>query len=112
YLYISWADQNAWNEWHTIETPNVNSSTLDITFEWYDETSEEYQSVIYDQSLDEFEARHVAVETIYPYNSGGDIDIFDLSQDYTNAQDLEIMMIKGYLFNESGIDFDPALSNL
>ena len=111
YLYLSWADQNAWNEWHTIETPNVNISTMDITFEWYDEILEEYQSVAYDQSLNEFEARHIAIENIFPYNSEGDTDTFDLSQDYSDAQNLEIMMIKGLFFNESEVDFDPADSN-
>ena len=112
YLYLSWADQNAWNEWHTIETPNVNISTIDITFEWYDEILEKYQTVVYDQSLNEFEARHIAIENIFPYNSGGDTDTFDLSQDYSDAQNLEIMMIKGLFFNESEVDFDPADSNL
>jgi hypothetical protein len=110
YLYVSWADQNTWNEWHTIETPNINSSSLDITFEWYDDGLEEYDSVSYDQSLNEFEAKNVAVETIYPYNSDLITDMFDLSQDYINAQDLEIMMIKGYFFNESSKDFDHGLA--
>ncbi|KKN24025.1 hypothetical protein LCGC14_0899080, partial [marine sediment metagenome] len=109
YLYISWADQNAWNEWRTIETPNVDSNTLAITFELYNETLEAYQSVEYNQSLSEFKTRHIAIENIYPYNIG---DTFDLSQDYNDAQNLEIMMIKGYFYNESVIDFDPILSTL
>ncbi|MBA7524585.1 hypothetical protein ES705_16726 [subsurface metagenome] len=50
YLYLTWADKNTWNEWQTIEQANVNISTLDITFEWYDETPEEYESVVYNQT--------------------------------------------------------------
>ncbi|KKM58443.1 hypothetical protein LCGC14_1549300, partial [marine sediment metagenome] len=111
YLYISWADVNAWKEWRTIATPNINISTMGLTFEWYNDTLEEYESVDYNQTLSEFEARNIAVETIYPFNSTGDTYIFNLSQSYSNAQNLDIMMIKGYYFNESYIDFDPSISN-
>jgi len=111
YLYISWADANAWKEWRTIATPNINISTLDLTFEWYNDTLEEYESVSYNQTLSEFEARNIAVETLYPFTSTGNDDIFNLSQSYSNAQNLDIMMIKGYYFNESSEDFDPSNSN-
>ncbi|KKN28626.1 hypothetical protein LCGC14_0852390, partial [marine sediment metagenome] len=112
YLYISWADQNAWNDWHTIETPNVDSNTLDITFEWYDEALEEYDSVQYNQSLNEYKTRHIAIENIYPYNSPSKLGTFELSQDYTNAQNLEVMMVKAYFFNESEVDLDPSVITL
>ena len=107
YLYITWADENSWKEWHTIETPNVNISTLEVMFEWYNNTLEEYESVYYNQSLDEFEARNIAVEMVYPYDSTTQIDNFTLSQDYSSAQNLDIFAIKGYFFNESRLDFDP-----
>ncbi|MFX1366679.1 MAG: hypothetical protein ACFFCE_06370 [Promethearchaeota archaeon] len=108
YLYISWADENAWSEWHTIESPNINIDTLDITFEWYDEGSEDYESVVYNQTLGDFKARNIAVETIYPWFATVPTEVnFTLSQDYSNALDLDIMLIKGYFFNETSIDFDP-----
>ncbi|KKL13014.1 hypothetical protein LCGC14_2530000, partial [marine sediment metagenome] len=50
YLYISWADTNAWREWRTIATPNVNISTMGLTFEWYNDTLEEYESIEYNQT--------------------------------------------------------------
>ena len=42
---------------------------------------------------------------IYPYNSGP-VETFDLSQNYYNAVNLEIMLAKGYYFNESEVNFD------
>jgi hypothetical protein len=97
YLYISWADTNTWNEWQTIEQININSSTLDIVFEYYDDATEEYTSVHYNQTLNEFTTQQIAVETVYPYASNKIEDTFNLSQDY-----------KAYFFNETSIDFDPS----
>ena len=108
YLHLYWADEDAWKEWHAIESPNVNISTLDVVFEYYDETLEEYESVHYNQTLDEFKARNVAVEMIYPYDSAQQTDTFDLSQDYSNAQNLEIQLVEGYFFDESKEVFDPS----
>jgi len=101
YLYLSWADANAWQEWHLIDAPNINASALEVTFEWYDGETEEYQSVLYNQSLEEFETRHIAIETIYPYDTDLISGTFDLSQDYTPAQYLGIFSITGYYFNET-----------
>ncbi len=112
YLYISWADDNAWEEWHTIESVNVNVSSFEVIFEWYNETLEEYQSVSYDQSLGEFEARNIAVETFYPYDKNMQTANFTLSQDYGSAQDLDIYAIEGMFFNESSHDFDPDDVNI
>jgi len=86
YLYVSWADKNAWKEWHTIEAPNVDISTLDIMFEWYDDASEEYDSVYYNQTLSEFEARNIAVEIVYPYDKNIQTANFTLSQDYSTPK--------------------------
>ncbi|NVM56272.1 MAG: hypothetical protein HWN66_21425, partial [Candidatus Helarchaeota archaeon] len=112
YLYISWADQNAWEEWHTIEAPNVNISSLEVVFEWYNETVEEYQSVSYDQSSDEFEARNIAVEIFYPYDKNMQTANFTLSQDYSSAVDLDTYAIEGIFFNEISHDFDPTDVNI
>ncbi len=112
YLYISWADENAWEEWHTIESVNVNVSSFEVIFEWYDETEEEYQSIKYDQSLGEFEARNIAVETFYPYDKNSQIANFSLSQDYSNAQNLDIYASEGIFFNESSHDFDSSSVNI
>ena len=106
YLYLSWADNSAWREWHLIEQPNVNLTTLGVVFEWYNETTEEYNSVIYNQTLTEFETRHIAVESIYPYDISTNSGDFDLSQDYSGAQDLDIYSITGYYFNESEYEFE------
>ncbi|MHA2336157.1 MAG: hypothetical protein ACXACX_02590 [Candidatus Hodarchaeales archaeon] len=108
YLYISWADTDAWKEWQTIEQINVNTSTLDIVFEYYDDATEEYTSVHYNQTLNEFETQQIAVETIYPYASDMETDIFDLSQNYSNALGLVVMDAKAYFFDESSIDIDPG----
>ncbi|KKN33509.1 hypothetical protein LCGC14_0803060 [marine sediment metagenome] len=107
YLYISWADANAWEEWQTIDQVNVDLNSIDITFEWYDDILEEYQSVVYNQSLGDFKSRQIAIETIWPYNSISQTAIFDLSQNYSNAQNLDILSIKGFFFNTSELDFDP-----
>ena len=106
YLYISWADQNAWEEWHTIEAPNIDISSLNVVFEWYDEVGEEYQSVPYHQSSGEFETRNIAVEIFYPYDKNTQTANFTLSQDYSSAQDLDIYKIEGIFFNEISHDFD------
>ncbi|NVM55121.1 MAG: hypothetical protein HWN66_15555, partial [Candidatus Helarchaeota archaeon] len=108
YLYISWADENAWKEWHTIDQVNVDPDSLDIVFEYYNETLEEYRSVTYNQTLNEFETRQVAVETLYPYDKSVSTATFNLSQDYGDAQDLDVLLVKGYFFNESELDFDPT----
>jgi len=110
YLYISWANNEAWKEWHTIEAPNINSSSLEVSFEWFDDVLNEYESVSYSGSLNEFKTRNIAVETLYPYNSDSKTDTFMLSQDYSNAQNLDIIAIKGFFYNESFIEF--GLSNI
>jgi hypothetical protein len=113
YICISWADEDAWKEWHTIESPNVNISTLDLVFEYYNSTSEAYESITYDLSTDEFEARNIAVEVIYPYAANNGNSVFDLSQDYSNAQNLEFISTKGYYYNECEVEFSitPSLES-
>ena len=106
YLYLSWADVDAWEEWQLIDQPNVNTSSLGITFKWYDEATEDYSSVLYNRSLSEFETRHIAIENVYPYDTDTISGEFDLSQDYTPAQDLAIYSITGFYFNESEYEFN------
>jgi len=112
HLYVSWADNYAWNEWHTIEQENINISSLEVEFDSYNTDLGTYQSIFYDQSLNEFEARNIAVETIYPHNFNERTVTFDLSQDYGNAQELDILMIKGYYFNESEEMFSLNLAQI
>jgi hypothetical protein len=106
YLTLTWANETAWNEWRTISQPNVNASTVEVSFEWYEESSEQYESVIYNQSLTEFETRHFAVETLYPYNIDSNSGCFELSQDYSDAIGLDIFSITGYYYNQSKYHFD------
>jgi len=109
YLYVSWSDSNAWREWHTIERPNVDVNSLEITYEWFDENLNDYNSITYDQNSNEVEARQIAVERLYPYNITSSRGVFQLSQDYSQALNLEIISIEGYYFNESKGGFDLNL---
>ena len=112
YLYVSYANETAWNEWRTIDAPNVNLSSIEVSFEWYDDLSEEYESVVYSSALSELESRQEAVEYLYPFEIESSNGEFSLSQSYANAQDLEIISIKGYYYDETTLNFDPIHCNL
>jgi len=105
YLNVLWSDQYAWNEWHLIETPNINASTLEVYFDHYDEATEEYETITYNVT-DNFTTRQVAMEYLYPYNAESSVWDFELSQNYSDAVDLGILSIEGYYFNESSISFE------
>ncbi len=51
YLYISWADNNSWQEWRAIEQPNIITDTIEIAYDYYNEATEEFSTVYYNQSL-------------------------------------------------------------
>jgi hypothetical protein len=108
YLYISWADNNSWQEWHTINTANVIPSSIDVMFDHYNETTEEYTTVYYNQTLNEFDVRQVAIETFYPYNISTSSHQFGLSQNYSDALDLGILTIEGFKFNNEKVDFEEG----
>ncbi|MCP6727617.1 MAG: hypothetical protein KJI69_06420, partial [Patescibacteria group bacterium] len=108
YLYVQWASNTSWNEWHTIERPNINETTVEVMYEFYNSTTEEYETINYNQTLDEFGVRHIAEEYIYPYNTGADNGNFDLSQDYSNAQDVGIIKVTGLYYNGTTEEFDSA----
>jgi len=108
YLYISWSDSNAWREWQTLEQPNIDTDSLEIMYEWFDETISDYNSVSYNQSFNEVETRQIAIEKLYPYNITSSTATFQLSQDYSQGTYLVIMSIEGYYFNESKVEFDVA----
>jgi hypothetical protein len=112
YLRVSWADTNAWSEWRTVNAANVDPNSLEVAFDYYDEKTEEYKTIYYNQSLGEVEVRQVAVETFYPYNIATDSYQFELSQNYSKAIDLGIVSIEGYYFNQSKVEFDEIQSSI
>ncbi|MFX1257294.1 MAG: hypothetical protein ACFFAN_05520, partial [Promethearchaeota archaeon] len=113
YLHVSWADNNSWNEWRTIDQPNVIPESIEVAFEYYNSTIEDFETVYYNKSKYEYETRQVAMEYIYPYDIDLNTGTFELSQNYSNAQaDLEIFSIQGYYFDESNLTFNVADSQI
>ena len=103
YLYISYADEDAWKEWRTIEQTNIIKDSIQVAYDQFDETTEEFTSVYYNQSLGEFDVRQIATEYIYPYNVTENSYEFTLSQNYSQAIDLGILSVEGYYFNETSL---------
>jgi len=105
-LYLEWADEIAWKDWHSIESPNINTSTVEICYDYYNTSIEEYQTIFYEQSLNEFEVRQVALEYIRPFTADNATWDFELSQDYSGATNLNILSIEGYNYKEENVSFN------
>ncbi|TXT56345.1 MAG: hypothetical protein BAJALOKI1v1_1920005 [Promethearchaeota archaeon] len=101
YLYLSWADQDAWKEWNTIKQPNINTDSIEIEYYYYNESSEDYEIIVYNSTEGMFEARHIAVETFYTEGIDENSYEFELSQNYSKALEARVLSIEGIFFNES-----------
>ncbi|MHA1147097.1 MAG: hypothetical protein ACTSR8_02520 [Promethearchaeota archaeon] len=108
YLYVAWSDEDAWNEWHTINTPLINASSLAVSWDYYNEYTETYATVEFAE--EEIDVRQVAVEYLYPYNKSGSSATFDLEQDYKYTSDLSILKVEAYGYNGSCTIFDSSVA--
>ena len=109
YLYLSWADENSVYEWRTIDQPNIITDTIEVAYDYYDEATEEFTTVYYNQSKYEFEVQQIAIEYFYPYNITQDTYEFTLSQNYSEAIDLEVASVEGYYFDESNLTLNAQI---
>ncbi len=109
YLYLSWADENSVYEWRTIDQPNIITDTIEVAYDYYDEATEEFTTVYYNQSKYEFEVRQIAIEYFYPYNITQDTYEFALSQNYSNAINLDVASAEGYYFDESNLTLNAQI---
>lgn len=112
YLYIAWADTNSWAQWHTIEEENVNLDSLEIEYLYFNESIEEYESILYNSTCGMFESRSISLEYFYPHQVEGNNHKFVFSQNYSTASDLDILSIVGVYFNESFVRFNSSLAIL
>ena len=72
-------DEHSWKEWHVIDQPNIDPASLTVSFDYYNSSSEEHETIYYDQDLGDFELIQVAIEEFYPFNIDENHYIFELS---------------------------------
>ncbi len=104
YLTVAWATYDSWKGWRTVNQYNINSSSLCVSFESYNESTEEYDYIYFEPSQDECEVVQKSIEYLYAYNIDSNSHEFELERDYSEHSDLGVYSVKGMYFNETTVE--------